>query len=379
MLFKILGMRLGPFRGTEQPRFFAIPERVNNGPLRFPALLQQFGKPAHLFHLGDRARKRICSAVDPAVMMIAANHPLVRIFGAGNAHDHVIQLVLVPVEFQTHMHLRGTRTDVIRNRQSAAPVLRRDRPFQRSQQRLRVAVRHGKHRNFGKRFRFAQRQPLRAGNRADARRERIAGIQRHIHHAPALRAVPRAIGTVREHVALKVTVIAWIGIDDAGHRAMLGRDLRLDAAPGLPVARDHDGSADRDAHPRELFVVGGDAVVDVHQRRSRFAVDRVGVINRKLLALLIGGGVDRDGRLLQLGGELGRLDHFHQALFGSRKEHVEILNVRIQAPAFELRQEPLGIVLIVRRPDMMRPRGKPLHIIALILRAGDGSEFLLPG
>ena len=96
VLFKIRGMRLRPFGGTEQPRLFAIPEAVNDGPLRLPALLQQFGKPAHLFHFGDRAGKRILRAVDPRVVMIAANHPFVRIFGARNPHDHVIKRASYP-------------------------------------------------------------------------------------------------------------------------------------------------------------------------------------------------------------------------------------------------------------------------------------------
>ena len=82
--------------------------------------------------------------------------------------------------------------------------------------------------------------PLRIRGRADAGRERIAGMHRHVHHRAALRAVLVAIRALRIDVALEVAVVARIGVDDAADRAMLGGDLRLDAAPRPAVARDDD-------------------------------------------------------------------------------------------------------------------------------------------
>ena len=63
---------------------------------------------------------------------------------------------------------------------------------------------------------------------------------------------PRAIGI---HVALEKAVVARIGVDDAADRAVLPGDLRLDAPPASPVARDHNLAFDVDAKLRELLVV----------------------------------------------------------------------------------------------------------------------------
>ena len=123
-----------------------------------------------------------------------------------------------------------------------------------------------------------------------------------------------------------------IGIDEAADRAVLGRDLGLDAAPGIAVARDDDRALDRDAHALELLVVVRDAVVDVDQRRGDVAVDRVGVVGGQLLGLLVGGGIDGQRRLLQLGGELRGLDQFDDALFRRGKEDVEGFDAARRGP-----------------------------------------------
>src|SRR4029079_13847759 len=48
-------------------------------------------------------------------------------------------------------------------------------------------------------------------------------------------------------------------------------------------------------------------------------------------------------------------------------------------PFLELRQDPLGVVLVVRRTEMMRPRAHPLHVVADVLRIRDGTELRIPG
>ena len=52
--------------------------------------------------------------------------------------------------------------------------------------------------------------------------------------------------------------------------------------------------------------------------------------------------------------------------------------MRIQAEFLELGQDPFGIVFIVRRADVMRMRGKPLHISAKVGRIRRSAKFLLP-
>ena len=72
------------------------------------------------------------------------------------------------------------------------------------------------------------------------------------------------------------------------------------------------------------------------------------------------------------------LDEFDETLFGRGKKHVEGFDVRVQAEFLELGQDPFGIVFIVRRADVMRMRGKPLHISAKVGRIRRSAKFLLP-
>ena len=159
---------------------------------------------------------------------------------------------------------------------------------------------------------------------------------------------------------------------------MLGGDLGLDAAPRAAVARDHDRALHRNAQPVEHFVVLGDAVVHVHQRRGDVAIDGVGVVAGELLGVLPGGGVGGFGGFGQLGREVRRLHHFERALFGRGEEHVEGLDVRVEAPLLQLRQQPLGVVVIVGRADVMRPGAEPLHVGAHVGGVGNGAELGLP-
>jgi len=102
------------------------------------------------------------------------------------------------------------------------------------------------------------------------------------------------------------------------------------------------------------------------------------VINGKLLALLIRGRVGGNGGLFEFGRELRRLDHFDRALFWRREQDIEILDPGVETPAFQFFSDPLGIIFVIRRADVMRPRRQALHVIPKILRRGDGAKFLFP-
>ena len=115
------GVRLRPLGGAEQARFLAVPRAVDDGALGLPALLEERAERAHLFHQRPGAGDRIFRAVDPGVVMIAADDPLVGELAAGNAHDHVVERLGVPVELQLQVHLGGPGTDVIGDGQRAAP------------------------------------------------------------------------------------------------------------------------------------------------------------------------------------------------------------------------------------------------------------------
>ncbi len=94
--------------------------------------------------------------------------------------------------------------------------------------------------------------------------------------------------------------------------------------------------------------------------------------------MLVGGGIDGESRFLQLGGEFRRLDQFYDPHFRSRKQNVESLDVGVETPLLEFGQHPFGVVLVVRRADVMRTGGEALHVVAQVLGLGDGAEFCFP-
>ena len=59
---------------------FRIPQRELDGSLRFPTGLPKFGQGPRRLEHGDCAAGRIVRAIDPCVVMIAVDYPLVRKF-----------------------------------------------------------------------------------------------------------------------------------------------------------------------------------------------------------------------------------------------------------------------------------------------------------
>ena len=291
--------------------------------------------------------------------------------------DDVVDRLDVPVRPHHEVDLRRARADVVGDGEGAAPRLRRHRAAERREQRLGVAVRNRQHRDLRDDRDVLQREALGVLGGADAGRQRVADVV-GVHDAAALHALARAERAVGERRALEVAVVAGVGVDQAPDRAVLGGDLGLDAAPGVAVARDHDRALDRDPQALQAVVVVGHAVVDVDERSRHVAVGRVRVVGRKLLLRLPGGRVRRDGRLLQRRDEPGRRDHLQPALLRRREQHLERLDPGVEPPRLELRQDPLGVVLVVRRADGVRPRREPLHVRAQVRRVRDRAELRLP-
>ena len=187
--------------------------------------------------------------------MVAADDPLVGLGRTGDPGDDVVDGLQVPIKVRLEVDLRRARPDVVRHRKPSPPAVGSDGPSERRQHRLRVGIRKRQSRNGGQHLHLREREPLRILGRAHARRERVSGVKRHIHHAAALHAVPGPPGALRERFTFDVAVLAGVGIDQAADRPVLGRDLGLDAAPARPVSRDDDRPFDRDAQAFELLVV----------------------------------------------------------------------------------------------------------------------------
>ena len=374
---KLVRVRLDPFRRAEEPLLLAVPGAEDDRALRPPSLLKERADGAGLLEHRDEAADRVLGAVDPRVVVVAADHPLVGPHGAGNVRDDVAHGHHVPVERELDVHGRRARADAVRDRQRSAPRLRRNRTLECGEKRPRVRVRDREHRDLRDRLRVLPVEALRIGGRADAGRQRVAGVQRHVCHAAALHALLRTERALRVDLALEVAVVPGVRINDAGERAPLRRDLRLDAAPAASVARDHDPAAHVDAELIEGLVVVGVSVVDVDEGRGRLAVDREGVVGRQLLRGLGGRRVAGNRRLGERGAELRRRDQLEHSLLRSREEHVERLDARVESPRAEALEDPLRVLRVLGRAEMVRRLRQATHRLARHGGVGKGAERAL--
>src|SRR3954453_5733118 len=110
-------MFLGPLCGAEQPPLFSIPRCDDDGPARLPSLLQQLTERSSRLHQRDVAARRIRCAIDPRVVMITLDDPLVGKLTPLNAGDDVVEGPYLPVKRELEVNFCRTGTDVIGQRQ----------------------------------------------------------------------------------------------------------------------------------------------------------------------------------------------------------------------------------------------------------------------
>ncbi len=191
LALQFVHMLLDPFGRAQQHRLLAVPAGIDDGAFGPPAGLEQTAQRAGLIQQRHLSRSRIAGAGHPAVMVIAAHHPLVGILRALNGGDHVIDRLQVPVRLHRQMHRLRAGADAIGDGQRAAPAPGRDRSIHRRQKHLRVGIGNRQRRNFEDRWGGFTRQALGVLGGGDARRERIAGIKHHVHRGAALDALRR--------------------------------------------------------------------------------------------------------------------------------------------------------------------------------------------
>jgi hypothetical protein len=105
MLPQLVCVLFHPLGGTEKHGLFAIPGGVDDGAFRLPSLLGKFPKRARLLQQHHLAGNRIVRAVDPRIVMVAAQHPEVGLLRAAHGRDHVVNRFQVPVESKLQMNL----------------------------------------------------------------------------------------------------------------------------------------------------------------------------------------------------------------------------------------------------------------------------------
>src|SRR2546430_13931722 len=99
---------------------------------------------------------------------------------------------------------------------------------------------------------------------------------------------------------------------------------------------------------------------------------------RSLLRLLARRRIAWDRGLLQLGDELRGRHELHDALLGRGEQHVERLDARVEPEALELGEDPVGVVLVVGRADVVRARRQVAHVLAQRVGRRDCTELGLP-
>ena len=109
-MLQLIGMRFGPFSGTDQSLFFAIPSAEDDRAFRTPAALGQLAHSLSFSENSNHPANRIFGAIHPGVVMIAADHPLIRPLAAAKPRDDIVCGHHFEVELQLEMHGRFART-----------------------------------------------------------------------------------------------------------------------------------------------------------------------------------------------------------------------------------------------------------------------------
>src|SRR6185312_14303484 len=137
-------MHLRPFGGTEQTGLLAVPGAIDDRTFGAPARFMQQGYATRFLEHCRLAAERIGRTIDPAVVMVPPDHPLVGPFAARQHSDDVIDGLDIPIEGQLEMDAGPARADMIGDRESPAPICRRNRTVECPKERLGVVIADGK-------------------------------------------------------------------------------------------------------------------------------------------------------------------------------------------------------------------------------------------
>ena len=310
--------------------------------------------------------------------MIPRDDPLPRQLGARHRADDVPDAAQAVVLAQAHPHFHRTGTEVIGERQSPLPVARRDRSLQLLEDRCGIAVGERCRRYRGKILRLVGRNPLRlrqVGNRCHARRGGISRIAIHQLDRAALRRCFRPIAPLGIGIALKISVVHRIGVNDHPGRAVFLRQRSLHAAEDFAITHQHDSALDADAHLRQLLVILRTSVVGVddlalHVPRRRTAHERNHQARVVLVRISLDALAVRSGQSWPLRGQ-----HLDAYLDRVVEPHLVFVDARLQTGFAELRGDILGGLAVLLATGYVRRRTERHQVPLGKLRAGDGQEF----
>ena len=296
---EFVGMRFHPFGRAKQPRLLAVPARVNDRPIGPPAGARECAQGLRFTHQRNLARERIARPEHPAVVVVAAHHPFVRVCRTRHHRDHIIDRLERPVGLDREVHLdRVGAPPVIGQRQSAPCSPADHRPVEPRHDLYRVTVRYRQRGNLKDCQCGLARQALGARCRTDAGSKWIARILRQVLNRATLDAGVRPAAAAREGITLAIAVVGRIRINQASDRTMLLRKLWLEPAPPAAVPREDDLSFDTDPAGGERLIIAGHAIVRVNHGRGNIAVTLIGHIWWQRALQIGAAGVLRNRRLL---------------------------------------------------------------------------------
>src|SRR5208282_3396500 len=96
-------MLLSPFGRAQEHRLLRVPTGISDRALGPPTLLCESAESLGLGKQRDLSRQRVGGAEHPAVMMIAADDPLIRPGRASHKSDDVVDLAEPPVGLDRQM------------------------------------------------------------------------------------------------------------------------------------------------------------------------------------------------------------------------------------------------------------------------------------
>ena len=105
----------------------------------------------------------------------------------------------------------------------------------------------------------------RPGRGGDIRRGGVARIFEHVLHRAALHARIRPPGAMGIFVALEITIVGRVGIDDDAGSTPLLRQVNLDSAEVHAIAGKNDFSRNTDVHLLQLLEILRAPVIDIHR------------------------------------------------------------------------------------------------------------------
>ena len=291
--------------------------------------------------------------------MVAERDPLVGPLAAANARLYDV----VGLHVGLHVDLEvqaGLAAEPILDRERPLPLLRRGRPAQAFENRLRIAPRERHAHDGGHRYRFRRRDAVRAWRGGPPWCQWITGNDVVVGDAAPLEVALGSPRTLREHLALGEPVLHRIRVDDDGGRALtLGRQrLEPPIAVRVRVADDDDLALGIDTGRAKPVVVLGVAAVGVDDRRRHLARGRereprpADVLVRRVRILAI--------RVLLQGRHVAPRRHHLDADFArvGRQHVVAADDDVLQALLLPGLRDPLGDGLGPGRGRGMRLRGE---------------------